>query len=154
MYFYAKSCALFPEITFSLTELPEIVNRLRTAFPETRIFTLTGDLGAGKTTLVSEYCRQMGIEDEPSSPTFSIVNEYRGSGKIVFHIDCYRLDDIDAALEIGFEDYLDNGDRCFIEWPAVIEPLLPSGVVHIHLAHPAPETGGERRILRLTTPAT
>ncbi|PHI18291.1 tRNA (adenosine(37)-N6)-threonylcarbamoyltransferase complex ATPase subunit type 1 TsaE [Lewinellaceae bacterium SD302] len=145
---------ILPEHSFTLTELPTVVEQLRHDFPTTRIFTLTGDLGAGKTTLVSEFCRQIGIEDEPSSPTFSIVNEYAGMELVVYHVDCYRLENIEEALNIGFEDYLERGDYCFIEWPAVIEPLLPSGVVHIHLSHPAKETGEDRRILRVTTPAT
>lgn len=106
------------------------------------MFTLTGDLGAGKTTFVAEFCRQIEISDEPSSPTFSIVNEYRGPELLVFHIDCYRLEDIEEALAIGFEDYLERGDYCFIEWPQVIEPLLPSGVVHVHLSHPTSNDAG------------
>ncbi|MEM1359291.1 MAG: tRNA (adenosine(37)-N6)-threonylcarbamoyltransferase complex ATPase subunit type 1 TsaE [Bacteroidota bacterium] len=121
--------------TFSLVDLPAVVQELQAQYPTARLFTLTGDLGAGKTTLVAEFCRQIGIEDDPSSPTFSIVNEYHGDGLIVFHIDCYRLKDVDEALAIGFEDYLDRGDYCFIEWPQVIEPLLPSGVVHLQLSH-------------------
>lgn len=141
-------------ISFTLPELSDLVARLRAQFSDTRIFTLTGDLGAGKTTLVSEFCRQLGIEEPASSPTFSIINEY-GSGDLkVFHIDCYRLEDIEEALQIGFEDYLENGDLCFIEWPAVIEPLLPSDVVHIHLSHPVEQTEGERRILSVTTART
>lgn len=128
---------------------------LRQQYPDSRVFTLTGDLGAGKTTLVTAFCRQIGVTDEPSSPTFSIVNEYRGENLKVFHIDCYRLQDLDEALSIGFEDYLEQGDYCFIEWPAVIEPLLPSGVVHIDLSHPQTVDGdlalaGETRNLSVT----
>lgn len=144
---------------YNYDELPQTVAALRTAFPKARIFTLTGDLGAGKTSLVSEFCRQLGIEEATSSPTFSIVNEYRGNGLVVFHADAYRLKDIEEALDIGFEEYLEIGDYCFIEWPAIIEPMLPSGVVHMTLSHPAPTkgaqlTGGQTRILSLTTPAT
>ena len=140
--------------TFSLAELPEVVTTLRQLYKEAQPFTLTGDLGAGKTTLVTEFCRQIGIEDEPSSPTFSIVNEYRGQGKTVFHIDCYRLESLDEALAIGFEEYLEQGDYCFIEWPQVIEPLLPFDVVHLHLSHPSGQSGisqtDETRILSVT----
>lgn len=145
--------------TFSITELPALVQELRERYTEAQIFTLTGDLGAGKTTLVTEFCRQLGLEDEASSPTFSIVNEYRGGDLTVFHIDCYRLEDIDEALAIGFEDYLERGDYCFIEWPQLIEPLLPSGVVHLHLSHPIPESSQllsdeEKRILSVTPAKT
>jgi tRNA A37 threonylcarbamoyladenosine biosynthesis protein TsaE len=78
---------------------------------------------------------------------------------VVFHADAYRLKNIEEALDIGFEEYLEIGDYCFIEWPAIIEPMLPSGVVHMSLSHPVPTsgaqlTGGQTRILSLTTPAT
>lgn len=144
---------------YTHAQLPQTVKALRSTFPEARIFTLTGDLGAGKTSLVSEFCRQLGIEESTSSPTFSIVNEYRGNGLTVFHADAYRLKNIEEALDIGFEEYLEIGDYCFIEWPEIIEPMLPSDVVSIHLSHPVPHGGaqptrGETRILSLTTPAT
>lgn len=137
--------------TFTLSDLPRVVADLRAAHPEARVFALTGELGAGKTTLVTEFCRQLGVTDPISSPTFSIANEYRGEGLTVFHLDAYRLKDLDEALAIGVEDYFATGDYCFVEWPAVIEPILPSGVVHIRLAHPA--AGPAQHRLLTVTPA-
>ena len=87
-----------------------------------------GDLGAGKTTLVKALCRELGSDDEVSSPTFALVNEYRDSqDNPMYHIDLYRLKDLDEALGIGIEEYISSGKRCFIEWPEIILDTLPGG---------------------------
>lgn len=83
-----------------------------------------GDLGAGKTTIIKEICRQRGVNEEMSSPTFSIVNEYQSSGGKVYHFDLYRIEDAMELLDLGFEDYLDSGDVCLIEWPEIAENIL------------------------------
>ncbi|MEO1259099.1 MAG: tRNA (adenosine(37)-N6)-threonylcarbamoyltransferase complex ATPase subunit type 1 TsaE [Bacteroidota bacterium] len=103
------------------------------------VFTLTGDLGAGKTTLTQAICRQLGVREHVTSPTYSLVNEYsyldeNGQEKIFRHLDLYRLKDIEEALNIGIEDYLNDGNYCFIEWPEVIEPLLPEDAVKINIS--------------------
>lgn len=86
-----------------------------------------GEMGAGKTTLIKALCKGLGVEDAVSSPTFSLVNEYAGSqGEKVFHFDWYRLEDEEEAWEIGFEEYLSEGDWLFMEWPEKISNLLPS----------------------------
>ena len=90
-----------------------------------RILLLEGELGAGKTTLVIALCRALGSPDEVSSPTFSLINEYRdASDQPVFHIDLYRLSTQEEALRIGIEEYLYSGAWCFIEWPGLIEGLV------------------------------
>jgi tRNA threonylcarbamoyladenosine biosynthesis protein TsaE len=91
-----------------------------------------GAMGAGKTTLISEICRQMKVDDSPSSPTYSIVNEYYSSefGKI-YHFDCYRLESEEEAYDIGIEEYLFSGNYCFIEWADKIEKLLPDNYVRL-----------------------
>ncbi|MEM9834919.1 MAG: tRNA (adenosine(37)-N6)-threonylcarbamoyltransferase complex ATPase subunit type 1 TsaE [Bacteroidota bacterium] len=137
------------EIKYQLTELPTVVKSLRERFPAARIFALTGDLGAGKTTLVSEFCRQLGVTEGTSSPTFSIVSEYLSPKGSIYHLDCYRLQSIEEALDIGVEDYLDQGYYCFVEWPSLIEPLLPLDVVNLRLEHTA---SGTARTLTATTP--
>ncbi|MEM6723375.1 MAG: tRNA (adenosine(37)-N6)-threonylcarbamoyltransferase complex ATPase subunit type 1 TsaE, partial [Bacteroidota bacterium] len=87
-------------------------------------FAFYGDLGAGKTTLIQRICQQLNSTDNVSSPTFSLVNEYDYPDGMIFHMDLYRLNSIEEALDIGIEGYLDSGHYCFIEWPAVILPLL------------------------------
>jgi tRNA threonylcarbamoyladenosine biosynthesis protein TsaE len=93
-----------------------------------------GNMGAGKTTLIKVLCRVLGVEDEVSSPTFSIVNEYWSEPKgKVFHFDFYRLEDEDEAYEFGFEEYLYSGNICLVEWPEKISNLLPEkfGLIEI-----------------------
>ncbi|MEL6274910.1 MAG: tRNA (adenosine(37)-N6)-threonylcarbamoyltransferase complex ATPase subunit type 1 TsaE [Bacteroidota bacterium] len=139
--------------TFSLDKLPRVVTELRDSFPDAKVFTLTGDLGAGKTTLVAEFCRQMGVTHEMSSPTFSIVNEYHYNAGLIFHLDCYRLKDIQEALDLDVETYFEHGQYVFVEWPAIIEPLLPSGVVNLRLDYnPLSPNQRETRTLTATRP--
>lgn len=144
---------LTKEIVFALNALPQLVEELREAYPKARLFALSGELGAGKTTFVSEFCRQLGIKDAISSPTFGIVNEYRLAKGPVFHIDCYRLETIAEALDIGLEDYLEQAVYCFIEWPALIAELLPTDVVSLHFHHHIAADGTPCRLMRLMTPS-
>jgi tRNA threonylcarbamoyladenosine biosynthesis protein TsaE len=96
---------------------------------DTRIFLLVGELGAGKTTLVKSLCSALGSLDEVSSPTFSLVNEYRdASENPIYHIDLYRLNSVEEAIQIGIEEYLHSGAWCFIEWPEVIASLVEDGL--------------------------
>lgn len=121
---------------------------LKTCGPA-RTFALEGELGAGKTTLVAEMCRQLGVSEPASSPTFSIVNEYAGSEGPVYHLDCYRLSSIVEALDAGLEEIFGSDDYpIFVEWPEVIQPLLPEDVVLLRLSHD-PE-GGQRRHLSIS----
>lgn len=96
------------------------------------IFAFYAPMGAGKTTFISEVCRQLGSEDEASSPTFSIVNEYDTNrwGK-VYHLDCYRLDSNEEAFDIGVEDYFASGRPCFVEWPEQVADFLPEDAVTV-----------------------
>lgn len=88
------------------------------------IFTFTGNLGAGKTTLIREMCRQLGYKGDVTSPTFSLINEYIYGNDLIYHMDLYRLKSIEEAFDIGIEEYLYSGEYCFIEWPEIIEPLI------------------------------
>ena len=110
-----------------------------------RIFAFYGEMGAGKTTFISALCKALGVDDETGSPTFSIINEYSlpGNDKI-YHFDCYRLEDPADFLEIGAEDYLYSGKRCFIEWPEIMEFILPEDTINIYLS--VDSDTGERRI--------
>ncbi len=131
---------------YTLADLPTLADQLLHDYPPPRIYALEGELGTGKTTLVTQLCRQLGVKEPISSPTYSIVNEYTGAIDVVYHLDCYRLENISEAIDAGLEELLDGAaGAVFVEWPAVIEPLLPPGVVFLRLYHdPAGE--GRRRI--------
>ncbi len=119
---------------YGLDGVEQVAIDLLERFKDVRVFTLTGELGAGKTTLVKVICEKLEVDDLVSSPTFSIINEYKTKdGDFVYHADLYRLKDEMEALGIGIEDYLDSGNYIFIEWAEVIEHLLPDKVVHIHI---------------------
>ena len=106
-----------------------------------KVWCLSGDLGAGKTTYIKAFCALLGVKEIVSSPTFSLINEYRDSrGDPIYHFDCYRLQTKDQAIAIGSEDYLHSSFYCLIEWPEVILPLLPPRYVHIILT-PSDEGG-------------
>lgn len=94
-----------------------------------------GEMGAGKTTLIKELCKELGIEDVASSPTFSLVNEYHTNNtEIVYHFDFYRIEDENEAFDIGIEDYFYSDAWCLIEWPQNIENLLPLESTEIHIS--------------------
>ena len=116
-----------------LSSMPEAAQKILQQFDNVRIFVLSGNLGAGKTTLIKELCQQIGYSGNISSPTFSIINEYGTDKKTIYHMDLYRLEDIHEALEIGIEEYLYSGSYCFIEWAEVIIPILPLPFVVIEI---------------------
>ena len=111
-----------------------------------RVFAFEGQMGAGKTTFIKHLCEQMGTSDVVNSPTFAIVNVYDVKlpqpGE-VYHFDCYRLKDIREAMDFGAEEYLYSGNYCFIEWPKLIESLLPEDMVYIRIT---PLENGDREL--------
>jgi|SRR5690606_1793448 len=108
----------------SISELPQIAQEILSGFQH-KIILFEGEMGAGKTTLIKEIIKQMGSEDETSSPTFSIVNEYETQKGKVFHFDFYRIKSEEEALDFGVEEYFDSGNFCFIEWPEKVKNLIP-----------------------------
>ncbi|RMG61944.1 MAG: tRNA (adenosine(37)-N6)-threonylcarbamoyltransferase complex ATPase subunit type 1 TsaE [Bacteroidetes bacterium] len=98
-----------------------------------RIFALYGDLGAGKTTLVKDFCKALGVAEPVSSPTFSLINEYAFPGGWVYHFDFYRIKREEEAYDIGVDEYFDSDHYSFIEWPERIPSLLPPEAAEIHL---------------------
>lgn len=99
-----------------------------------RVFAFYGQMGAGKTTFIAAVCKALGIEEPVNSPTFAIVNEYvADNGETVYHFDCYRLNTIRDALNIGIEEYFASGNICFIEWAENIEELLPADTVRVNI---------------------
>jgi tRNA threonylcarbamoyladenosine biosynthesis protein TsaE len=116
-------------------ELPEAARELLSANREFRVFALYGEMGAGKTTFIKALCHSLGVADVVQSPTFSIINEYKTpGGESVFHFDFYRIKKIEEAFDIGYEDYIYSGSYCFIEWPELIEPLLPPDTLRVFIS--------------------
>ena len=101
-------------------------------FGNKKIFAFYGEMGAGKTTFIKSICKSMGVTGAITSPTFSLVNEYKtDSGLLIYHFDFYRIKNIEEAYDFGYEDYFYSGNICFIEWPELIESLLPEDVVEV-----------------------
>ncbi|MRX39947.1 tRNA (adenosine(37)-N6)-threonylcarbamoyltransferase complex ATPase subunit type 1 TsaE [Flavobacterium sp. LC2016-23] len=112
-------------IIFSLDEIKEVAGQILSQNPK-KIILFNGEMGVGKTTLIKQLCKTLGVEDATSSPTFSLVNEYYTSdNQIVYHFDFYRLNKETEALDMGVDDYLYSGNWCFIEWSEKIENLIP-----------------------------
>ncbi|MDO5761453.1 MAG: tRNA (adenosine(37)-N6)-threonylcarbamoyltransferase complex ATPase subunit type 1 TsaE [Bacteroidales bacterium] len=96
------------------------------------VFAFYGKMGAGKTTFIKAVCQELGVTDVINSPTFAIVNEYLdGEGNPIYHFDFYRIKREQEVLDIGYEDYVYSGCLCFMEWPELIEDLLPTDAVRI-----------------------
>jgi tRNA threonylcarbamoyladenosine biosynthesis protein TsaE len=128
----------------SIESLPAIAKELLQTFKNERLFLFDAQMGAGKTTLIKELCKQLGSTDNFSSPTYSIVNEYQIPGGHIFHFDLYRLKNKEELFDIGFEDYLKKNMYCFIEWPHLAKDLLMEGP-HVKVSI---EVSGNSRFLK------
>ena len=118
----------------SLDELKVAAKELITAFSDDRVFAFYGKMGAGKTTFIQSICRALGSDDNVTSPTFALINEYNTAElDSIFHFDFYRIKDIEEAFDLGYEDYIYSGDYCLIEWPEMIESLLPENLVEVRI---------------------
>ena len=132
-------------LTFSLEEIHEAARSFVREIDGHTLFALYGKMGAGKTTFIKAVCRELGVADEVNSPTFSLVNEYRSdtTGELIYHFDFYRINKPEEAYDFGYEDYFYSGALCFIEWPELIEELLPEDTVKVTIEE-TPE--GTRRL--------
>ena len=120
----------------SLEDLEMAAYKFMTEMDDFTVYAFYGQMGAGKTTFINELCRQLGVEtDTTNSPSFAIINEYRSdtTAELIYHFDCYRLENEQEAVDIGAEDYFDSGAICLIEWPERIEGLLPDDTVRVDL---------------------
>src|SRR5690606_13331013 len=115
----------------SLSDLPDVAQEIISTFPEERIFLFYGNMGAGKTTLIHALCAALGVQEQTSSPTFSIVNEYSSQKGTLYHFDFYRLKNESEAYDLGYEEYFYSGNYCFVEWPEKIANLLPEQYLKI-----------------------
>ena len=128
----------------SLTDLPGISRSILQDLPDERIFAFDGKMGAGKTTLIKAFSKELGVDDVVASPTFSLVNEYtNNAGDSFFHFDFYRIEKIEEVYDIGYEEYFYSGDYCFIEWPELVTGLLPAEYVMVKIE----VAGNEERII-------
>ena len=118
-----------------LTEITGIGKSLINTHAQKRVFAFYGNMGSGKTTLIKKICEEILLVNENvSSPTFSIVNQYSvPAGDPVYHFDFYRIKKTEEVFDIGFEEYLYSGSYCFIEWPEIIEELLPDNFVYVNI---------------------
>ncbi len=118
----------------SLKELNTAAEALVKQFAEERVFAFYGKMGAGKTTFIQAICRALNSNDNVTSPTFALINEYNTAQlDSIFHFDFYRIKDIEEAFDLGYEDYIYSGSYCLIEWPEMIEPLLPEKIVKVKI---------------------
>ena len=133
-------------IVFSLDQIQEVAEQILAQNPK-KIILFHGNMGIGKTTLIKALSKELGVTDATSSPTFSLVNEYKADANMmVYHFDMYRLKSEVEALDMGIDDYLYSGNWCFIEWAEKIPNLIPDDFTTINLS---PAVDGKRN-LRLT----
>lgn len=116
----------------SLENIADAAKKFLAEAGDRRVFAFHGGMGAGKTTFIKALCSELGVAEVVASPTFAIVNEYMAqNGEPVYHFDLYRVKTMDEAYDFGCEDYFYSGSYCFIEWPELVEPLLPDDTADV-----------------------
>lgn len=130
----------------SLEKIQEAAKTFVANMGDDTVFAFYGKMGAGKTTFVKAICEELGVEDTITSPTFAIVNEYRSdlAGELIYHFDFYRIKKLDEVYDMGYEDYFYSGAICFIEWPELVEELLPCNTVKVSIEE---LESGEREVI-------
>lgn len=117
-----------------ISSIDKVAENIISDFSNSRHFSLNGQMGAGKTTLTKSLCKVLEVEDNVCSPTFAIVNEYYSEkAGTIYHFDFYRIKNLQEAVDIGFDDYIDSGNYCFMEWCENILPLLPENMTEIKI---------------------
>ena len=127
-----------------IEEICEAAQQFVNHIGDHRVFAFYGEMGAGKTTFIKAICEELGVSDVITSPTFAIVNEYTSSDGPIYHFDFYRIKKLEEVYDMGFEDYFYSGALCFIEWPELIEEVLPEDAVKVCIKE---EEDGTRAIL-------
>ena len=117
----------------SLDQIHEAARRFVEAMGDNTVFAFYGKMGAGKTTFIKAVCEELGVSDVITSPTFAIVNEYRSeiAGELIYHFDFYRIKKLEEVYDMGYEDYFYSGNLCLLEWPELIEDILPEDVTKV-----------------------
>ena len=123
----------------TLKEIEAAARQFVEAMGDNTVFAFYGKMGAGKTTFIKAVCTLLGVTDNITSPTFAIVNEYRSdiAGELIYHFDFYRIKKLEEVYDLGYEDYFYSGALCFIEWPELIEELLPGNTVKVTIEEEA-----------------
>jgi tRNA threonylcarbamoyladenosine biosynthesis protein TsaE len=122
-------------LEYTLEQIPQVAAEILETFSSTKIFTFTGEMGSGKTTLIEEICRSIGTKDTLSSPTYSIINQYDSPAGVIYHMDLFRLKSAEELMDIGFEDIIYSNSYCFIEWPELANDILENfDFVHLQIA--------------------
>lgn len=117
----------------SLEHIHEAAREFIAAMGDNTVFALYGKMGAGKTTFIKALCQELGVEDVVTSPTFAVINEYRSdiAGELIYHFYFYRIKKLEEVYDMGYEDYFYSGALCFIEWPELVEELLPGNTIKV-----------------------
>ena len=119
------------EFIFDLADIRTIAKSFLELANDYKVFAFSGDLGAGKTTFINALCKELGVSENVSSPTFSLIQEYEtGNSKIIYHIDLYRIKNKEEAIEAGIEDCIYSNEICFVEWPEKAPALFPNNTVY------------------------
>ena len=117
----------------SLSELERVAEEILSSIGERRVVLLRGGMGAGKTTLVSRIASKLGAEDTVTSPTFALVNQYEGREGTIYHFDFYRINRVEEVFDLGYEEYFYSGELCFVEWPEMVDGLLPEDAMEVRI---------------------
>ncbi len=137
------------DITFEINnieELSKVSDLLLEWRNKSNIIAFYGAMGAGKTTLVKNLCQKLGVNDEVNSPTFALVNEYQTETfDSIFHFDFYRIKSLEEVFDIGYEDYFYGGSLCLLEWPELIDPLMPEHFIKVEITHGDTDTNRKIR---------
>lgn len=122
--------------TFSIDNIHDAAKTFINNMGTGKVFAFYGKMGAGKTTFIKAVCEELGVTDVITSPTFAIVNEYRSdtTGELIYHFDFYRIKKLEEVYDMGYEDYFYSGALCFLEWPELIEELLPGDAVKVTIS--------------------
>ena len=129
----------------SLDQIHEAARQFIAEMGDNTVFALYGKMGVGKTTFIKAVCEELGVSDVITSPTFAIVNEYRSdtAGELIYHFDFYRIKKLEEVYDMGYEDYFYSGALCFIEWPELVEELLPGNTIKVTIEE---VENGERKV--------
>ena len=127
------------DMIYTLAQMDDVAQSLMKKFGTQSVWAFHAPMGAGKTTLITALCKILGVQDRVNSPTFAIMNEYQGLGKVIYHMDWYRLENDGDARRAGVEMAMDDSDYCFIEWPEKAINLIPSDALHIEIEILGPE---------------